>query len=449
VGGGISGLAAAWELRADAAVTVVEASGRLGGKLATSEVAGRAVDEGAESFLARVPDAVGLVRELGLGDRLAYPATASAWVWTRGRLRALPARTLLGVPADLRTLGRSRVLSWPGLLRAMADLGRTGGRFGADQAVGAFVGRRLGREVVERLVDPLLGGVYAGRADELSVAATMPALAAAAARGGSLVRAARRGLAAAPSAGPVFATLAGGLGALPTVLGARLAAEGVVVRTGHPVRELARTSDGGWRLVLGDGTAGGERLDADAVILALPAAPAARLLRPLFPSVAAGVAGIDYASVAIVTLAYPKGAAARATGSGFLVPAVDHRLIKAATFASAKWAHLAGELAVIRCSVGRYGDVGDLQRDDADLVAGAADDLAAAIGASRPVESRVSRWGGALPQYTVGHLDRVTRIRAGLAGLSGIAVCGAAYDGVGIAACIRSGRSAGRAVMPR
>ncbi|HEU5421045.1 MAG TPA: FAD-dependent oxidoreductase, partial [Streptosporangiaceae bacterium] len=248
---------------------------------------------------------------------------------------------------------------------------------------------------------------------------------------------------------PVFTTLAGGLGSLPPRLAA---ASGAEIRTRATVRELARTP-GGWRLTIGSAHAP-QWLDADAVILALPARPASRLLSgvPGVAGAAAALAEIRYASMAIVTLAYPGAAfTTPPAGSGFLVPAVDGHAVKAVTFATAKWPHLragtagdgAAGLHIVRCSVGRLGEEAVLQRDDAELADLAAADLAAAAGVrGRPAEARVTRWGGGLPQYSVGHLDRVARIRAGVAALPGLAVCGAAYDGVGIPACISSARLA-------
>ncbi len=242
----------------------------------------------------------------------------------------------------------------------------------------------------------------------------------------------------------VFTTLTDGLGALPEAL-AR--ASGAVVRTKATVRELARAADG-WRLTVGP-TAAPEMIDADAVILALPARPASRLVQPVAGAAAAALAEIEYASMAIITLAYPVAAfPAPITGSGYLVPAVDGRPVKAATFSTVKWPHLASGLHVIRLSMGRIGEEAILQRDDAELAALAAADLAAATGvAGSPVDTRVTRWGGGLPQYTVGHLDRVSRIRACVAAQPGLAVCGAAFDGIGIPACIASARLAADRVL--
>ncbi len=461
VGGGIAGLAAAARLRRDGPaglrITLVDGARRLGGKLATSEVAGVPVDEGAEAFLVRRPEAVAFARARGLGDELVHPAARGAGVWSRGRLRPLPKRTMLGVPGDLRELAASGVLSTPGLLRVGAEAAVPQFRLDGDASVGHYLATRLGRELVDRLVDPLLGGVYAGRADRLSLDATAPGLAVAARRGRSLVRAVGSALPQ-PSDAPVFATVPGGLDRL---VGAAARRSGAEIVLGEPVRELRRASgeppggavggdarSGDWRLTIGS-TRDARTLDADAVVLAVPAAPASRLLSGVAPAASAELASIGYASVAIVTLALPRTGFPGGdppAGSGWLVPAVERRTVKAVTVASAKWAHLgaaARDLVLVRASIGRYGEPEDLQRDDDDLVAAAVADLARMSGlAGRPVDARVSRWGGALPQYAVGHLDRVARIRASIDAQPGLAVCGAAYDGVGIPACIGTGEQA-------
>lgn len=457
VGGGISGLAAAYLLRgAGLAVTVLEGSPRLGGKLGVSEVAGVAVDYGAEALLARRPEGTGLISELGLDGQLEVPGTTAAGIWTRGAIRPLPRRQFMGVPADLDDLASSGILSAGGLARAQEDLRLPEEEPGQDVSVSRRVGARLGAEVVDRLVEPLLGGVYAGRCEDLSFEATLAPLAKAAHGHRSLTEAAASLVppppAAEPSSGParpapVFTTLAGGLGTLPPALAA---ASGAVVRTRAMVRELARTPTG-WRLTVGSAHAP-ETIDADAVILAVPGTPASRLLAGVAPPAAAALAGIKYASMAVITLAYPAAAFPQpVTGSGFLVPPADGRAVKAVTFSTVKWPHLRRQeqdLQIVRCSVGRLGEHAVLQRDDTELAALAAADLAAATGvAGGPVDARVSRWGGGLPQYSVGHLDRVASIRAGIAAEPGLAVCGAAYDGVGIPACIATARLAANQVL--
>jgi protoporphyrinogen/coproporphyrinogen III oxidase len=486
VGGGIAGLAAAFFLRDEAVrVTLLEGSPRLGGKLSVSEIAGVPVDEGAEALLVTRPEGTGLIAEAGLaGDRVAPGPTSSA-VWTLGALRPLPRRQFMGVPSDLAELARSGVLTEGGLARASRDLelpptGRDG-----DVPVAGYVGARFGPEVVDRLVDPLLGGVYAGRSAELSFDATMPALAAASRRYRSLAEAAGSLLPAPPpappqasipvpasavgqpgvpaagtrSGGAVFTTLAGGLGLLPAFLAK---ASGAEIRTAAMARELVALPGPGprWRITVGS-AAGAEQLEADAVILAVPARPAGLLLTgvPGAAAAATGFAEIGYASMAIVTLAYPRsafpGPGLAALGwSGYLVPAVDGRAVKAVTFSTVKWPHLASAAAgtealeIVRCSVGRIGEEALLHRDDGELAALAAAELAEATGVrGAAMASRVTRWGGALPQYTVGHLDRVARIRAAVASQPGLAVCGAAYDGVGIPACAATARAAASQVL--
>jgi protoporphyrinogen/coproporphyrinogen III oxidase len=460
VGGGIAGLAAAFFLRDEAVrVTVLEGSPRLGGKLSVSEIAGVSVDEGAEALLVTRPEGTALIADVGLGDQRVVPGTTSSAIWTLGALRPLPRRQFMGVPTDMAEVAESGVLTDGGVARARQDLELPPTARDGDVPVARYVGARLGHEVVDRLVDPLLGGVYAGRSAELSFDATLPALAAASRRYPTLTEAARSLLPppAPPSGGQpasgsrVFTTLAGGLGVLPGYLAK---ASGATIRTGATARELKRTH-GGWRLTVGS-AADPEHVDADAVILAAPARPAGRLLAAVAGGSAAVTAlgEISYASMAIVTLAYPRSAfpepGLRARGwSGYLVPAVDGRAVKAVTFSTVKWPHLADVMAtddpieIVRCSVGRIGEQALLQREDGELAEVAAAELATATGVrGGPVAARVTRWGGALPQYTVGHLDRVRRIRAAVAAQPGLAVCGAAYDGVGVPACVATAQQA-------
>jgi oxygen-dependent protoporphyrinogen oxidase len=471
IGGGIAGLAAAFYLKDEPVrVTVLEGSPRLGGKLSASDVAGVSMDEGAEALLARRPEGIGLIEATGLAADLVPAGVTSSAIYTRGELRPLPRRQFMGVPADIDELATTGVVSADGVARARAESAPPAGEVdGSDTSVTAYIGARLGVEVVDRLVDPLLGGVYAGRSQDLSFQATLAPLAAATRTHPTLTGAAAALLppaassAAAPPGGtpaasaapssasdnskkpaPVFVTLTSGLGALPESVAK---ASGADIRVNAMVRELTRTGSG-WRLTIGS-AADPEYLDADAVILAAPAAPAARLLKQSAAEAAAELERIPYASMAIITLAFRAGDFPAQQRSGYLVPAVDGRAVKAATFSTIKWPHLAraadpkNPVHIVRCSVGRSGDVAVLQRDDADLAALAAAELAAAIGiAARPIAHRVTRWGGGLPQYNVGHLDRVAKIRAAVAAQPGLAVAGAAYDGVGIPACVGTARAA-------
>jgi protoporphyrinogen/coproporphyrinogen III oxidase len=457
VGAGIAGLAAAFFLRDEPAQAIVlDGAARPGGKLAVAEVAGCPVDVGAEALLTRRPEGTGLIEAAGLRGDLVPAGTTAARIWSRGQMRPLPARQFMGVPADAAGLAQAGLLSAAGLARARQEPDLPSTHRDGDVPVASYVAARFGQEVVDRLVDPLLGGVYAGRSEELSFEATLPALADASRRHATLTAAAAAllppppadhtasdGAARAPRP-PVFSSLAGGLGTLPPALAT---ASGAQLRTGAMVRELVRT-DRGWRLTIGSAH-DPEWLDADAVILALPARPASRLLAgvPGAAAASAALGEISYASMAIVTLAYPVAAFPRLPDtSGYLVPAVDGHPVKAVTFSSVKWPQLrqrAADLIFVRCSLGRIGEEQVLQRDDAELTALAAADLAAATGVrGAATASLVTRWGGALPQYTVGHLDRVARIQASLATQPRLAGCGAAYAGVGIPACIATARAA-------
>ncbi|MFF3613302.1 protoporphyrinogen oxidase [Streptomyces sp. NPDC002580] len=453
VGGGIAGLAAAHRLLGGGArVTVLEASDRVGGKLLPGEIAGARVDLGAESMLARRPEAVDLAREVGLGDRLQAPATATASLWNRGALIPMPKGHVMGVPGTASAL--AGVLSDEGLRRVErdADLPRT--EVGDDIAVGEYVAARLGREVVDRLVEPLLGGVYAGDAYRISLRLAVPQLYAAARGHTSLTEAVREIQAKAATAGqtgPVFMGIDGGVGRLPLAVAESVTARGGEILTGTPVTALRRTAaadpaTGGrpraaWRVVAGDRV-----LDADAVVLALPAPAAAALLRAESPAAADELAAVEYASMALVTLAYRSADITLPEGSGFLVPPVDGHTIKAATFASRKWGWIADRnpgLTVLRTSVGRHGETEVLGRPDADLVRVSRHDLREATGLDTdPVETLVTRWDDGLPQYPVGHHARVARVRDHVGRLPGLVVCGAAYDGVGIPACIASAYAA-------
>ncbi|MEU8023274.1 protoporphyrinogen oxidase [Micromonospora haikouensis] len=455
VGGGITGLAAAVRLadRAPAGteVTVYEQSGVLGGKLRTGELAGGPVEFGAESFLMRDPAggesaAVALVRRLGLAGDIVHPSVGQAALAVDGGLRPIPGGTLVGVPGDLAKVAA--------VAEPATDADRDEGRPllapGADVSVGALVRARFGDAVADRLVDPMLGGVYAGRADDLSLATTMPALARAARVEHTLVGAVRAAQAAAPRAPgePVFGTLAGGLSRL---VEAAAAAGGATIRRHAAVRELTRTATG-WRLTVGP-TRDPELVDADAVLLAVPARPAARLLAgvaDLAPEAVATVGALDYASVALVTLALPRPELPAL--SGFLVPATEGLLVKASTFFTTKWGHLTRPdgLALVRASVGRYGEEASLQVTDDDLVEAVHRELSKVLGTPlpAPVASHVQRWGGALPQYTPGHLDRVAAVRAALRGAHPtLALAGAGYDGVGIPVCVRSGETAAEEII--
>lgn len=459
VGGGISGLAAAGQIiesQPTAQVTVLDAADRVGGKIRGATVCGQDLDVGAEAFLVRRPEAVDLVDQAGLTADLVHPTGASAQVWSRGELHPLPRRTLMGVPADPDSL--LGLLTDEEVARVRAE--RTPVLSAADTDVASLVSDRLGPAVTERLVEPLLGGVYAGHASRLSARAALPRLLDVARDGGSLLDAVDQLLTAPTdgtqtrSATPVFGTVRGGLHRLPAVLADRLRDHGVTILTSTIVRELhALPGGGGYEVVTGPRPSP-TTYRADAVVLALPPAPTTRLLGQVAPDPARRLAAVETASMAVVTLALPTQTLGDLTGSGFLVPPVERAFIKAATFSATKWdwvreaglgAGPGGEdVTFLRVSIGRHREEATLQRPDRDLVQGALADLAQALGRDLPAPAghHVQRWGGALPQYAVGHPDLVADVREALAGVRGLAVCGATYDGVGIPACIASARAA-------
>ncbi len=464
VGAGISGLAAAWELTRHvppSSITVLEGTDRVGGKLRAGTVAGVTLDVGAESVLARRPEAVDLMHEVGLTEHVVHPATRGSAIWSRGALHPMPPRTLMGVPADPDAL--LGLLTGPEVDRVRREEPAAPGTE-PDLSIGSLVAQRLGEAVTDRLLEPLLGGVYAGHARSISAAATMPVLWEAYRSGERLLDVAARALPAPDTTAtpaPVFAGLTGGLHRLPAALAAALSERGVTIRTGCTVRELHRDPDGaGWELVTGPVPAP-TAYRANRVLLALPPAPTARLLRDHCPGAAHLVGGIETASMAVVALAFRSAELPPLTGTGLLVPPVERRAVKAATFSANKWAWVAeagvgagpaGEdLVVLRTSLGRHREERALQRSDADLVTASLADLADFLGGPvpTPVDALVQRWGGGLPQYAVGHLDRVAAVRAEIAPVRGLEVTGAAYDGVGIPACIGAARAAARRLVDR
>lgn len=430
VGGGITGLAAAYTLaQAGREVTIFEAGDRLGGRILTEEVDGRPVDLGPDAFLARVPHGLDLCRRLGLADEIVHPAAEGAAIWHGGDLKKLPSGLVLGAPTgpgDLAALVTSGLLTPAGAARAALDLVLPATSWSADPTVGEVVSARLGDEVFTAVVDPLVGGIHAGPSAELSAKAAAPQLAAATASR-SLMNGLREGRAS--SEAPLFASLRGGMGRLVERLADDLRRAGVTVSLNTPVDRAPV-----------DGFA--------ATVVTTPAPAAAALVSP---DAAAELEAVEYASVALAVFVYPATALSRPLeGTGFLVPAGEGTLLTACSFGSNKWPHwaAAGDV-VLRASAGRWGDTRALALDDGELAERLHDELASAVGLTDvPRTMRVTRWLESFPQYRPGHLDRVTRAEAALArDLPTVFLAGAGYRGVGIAACISSGEAAAKAAL--
>ena len=466
VGAGITGLTVAHRLAQvlpDTAVTVLEADDRVGGKIRTTPIAGILVDEAADAFLARVPEGLALVRELGLEDQLVTPAERRAFVYRHGALHRFPEGLTLGVPTDLDALRSSGLISAAGLDRAAQDLTAPADGPAGDETVGALVRRRVGDEIFDAFVGPLLSGVNAGDADELSVAAGAPQFAAAVRDQPSLIRglqAQRAAAAAADPDAPIFYGLRGGTQSLVDAIAARLPAGSV--RTGCPATSIARVPTGGF-VVATTPAAGGAagRIDADAVVLATPTFVAADLIEPVLPDLAPELRSLAWSSVVLATFAVPRAAIDHALdGSGFLVSEGEGLLMTACSFGSSKWAHWAhwadasdrsdrsDELVVLRVSAGRHHDRRAWELGDDDLRTALLDELRTTIGLhGAPAATRLSRWARALPQYRPGHLERARAWKQQAASeVPGLFLAGAGYFGLGLPACIRDANDTARNV---
>ncbi|MET9486684.1 protoporphyrinogen oxidase [Nocardia sp. NPDC006630] len=441
VGGGISGLVAAYRLRKalgpTAELILLDRRNRLGGILRTTDIEGDPVDLGAEAFVGRRPEIPQLMRELGIADQLVHPAGRRPLVWSEGVPHPLPGNTLMGIPASPEAM--SGLVDAETIARIAAEPNRplTWER-GSDISVGALVADRFGEQVVRRSVDPLLGGVYAGTAGSIGVRAALPTLAAALDAGARSLSQAVTGALPPPSDTPVFGGIRDGYRVL---LDALRAAADVKVETDTPVTRLTRTTTG-WQL---------DPIGAvDAVVLATPAPVTAELLREVAPEAAELTAGIELSSSAVVALALPQDTALP-DNSGILVATGESLRAKAFTLSSRKWPHLAArEVALVRASFGRFGDDSMLSWQDEELIQAAVEDLTTVTGADiNPVSAVVQRWPGGLPQYAPGHTARITELRAATADLDGLALAGAYLNGVGVPACAASGTAAATRIAER
>jgi oxygen-dependent protoporphyrinogen oxidase len=468
VGGGIAGMAAAYRLRRrlpDADVTLIESTPRLGGKIVTERIDGFVIEGGPDTFLSYKPRGVGLCRELGLAARLhgTNQQIRRTYVMRGGRLYDLPEGLTGLVPSRFGPMARSGLISPLGKVRMGLEYFIPPRRDNVDEPLAAFVSRRLGRELYERMIEPLLSGIYAGDGEQLSLAATFPQLRQYEVEHGGLIRgmlAARRhpsrragrteGGAGAPPMS-AFVTPESGLAEIVEALEAQLG--GVQVRRGTRALRLERAPRGGYTLALADGLQvpeGGTTLHADAVILATPAFATAELVAGLDARLAEALRGIPYVSTATVSLAYPLRDIPRPLDAyGYIIPRAEGRAILACTWTSTKFPHRAPDgWGLIRAFIGHAAQEKEdvLASDDAALVGLVRDELRAVLGVTAaPHLARVFRWPQAMPQYTVGHLERLATIDARLAQLPGVFVAGHAYRGVGVPDCIQSGEQAAEA----
>jgi oxygen-dependent protoporphyrinogen oxidase len=457
IGGGLSGLAAAHRfseragaLRRPIELAVLEARDRVGGAVCTHRRDGFIIEHGADSFITNKPWGVDLCRTLGLTDRLVGtdPQHRRSFVVRQGRLVPVPEGFVLLAPNRLGPILTTPILSFRGKLRLLLDLLLPRRALESDESLSAFVKRRLGREVLERLVQPLVAGIYTADPNELSLKATLPQFPAMEAEYGSLIWAALRHAKATRAAERnasgarygLFVTLAEGMDGLPCALEAALPPG--TVHTSTAVRWIARQAPAGpWRIELLDGPA----IEADAVILTTEAHSAARLLDGFDSELALHLRSIPYASSVVVSMAYRRDQVSHPLdGFGAVVPALEDRSILAVSFASVKFPGRAPQGTVLlRAFLGGATRPDLFEREDDDLVALARSDLADLLGArGQPILVEVSRHARAMPQYTLGHLDRVAEIRRLAMHHPGLALAGNAYDGVGIPDCIRSGQEA-------
>ena len=444
IGGGITGLVGALRLRqAGAEVTVLEASDRLGGKIETSGLLDATIELGADSFLPRDDRPLQLCREAGILDELVSPENFGAWIFRAGRLHRLPPGTVLGTPTSLRTLATTRLLSLRGKARASVDLVGTGPLRGTDVAVGAFIRSRLGAEVLDRMVDPLLAGTRAGDVEEMSLAAAIPPIDHAARTNRSLTRGLRRARQAAAKA-PLFYAPRAGMSRLIEALAASL--EGVDIVKNCRAAALERASSGYTIHIEGDGA-----ITADEVLITTPSYVTAQILRELSREAASSLETIPHASAAVVNLLFPAGAVdVPSGGSGVLVPSSERMTLAGCTWFSSKWPAFAGSegKTTVRCFVGRNQSDPALALDDEDLVGVILTELARVVPVhTGPLAQHVARWERALPQYKVGHLDRVADIERSLETHGGVAIAGASFRGSGIPDCIAQAERAATVLL--
>ena len=439
VGGGIAGLAAAFELsRRGVSFVLLERAPRAGGVIFSEEVDGFTIDGGPDALLIQKPEAIALCREIGLGDRLVSTKPPRlAYIQRGGRLHALPAASVLGIPTRIGPFVRTTLFSWPGKLRMGAELFVTPRRDEADESIGAFMRRRFGDEAVTYLAEPLLAGIHAGDVDRLSVRALFPRLVDAERQHGSLLRAfaIRNPQPAIRNTEGAFKSLPGGLSEMVNALIVAIGDEHIRLNTG------ATGISGHGPFVVR--TSGGEAIDAKAVVVATPAYATSALLRERDEEIARLAGEVPYASAATVVLAFERRHVRDPlVGSGFVVPRVESTGILAASWLSSKWPGRAPEDRVLlRTFIGGARDPQALERSDAELIATSLAALRPLLGIEHePLLTRVYRWDRGNAQHEVGHLDRMAAIDRALTRHPGLFLTGSGFRGVGIPDCVADGR---------
>ena len=441
VGGGVSGLSAAYDLqRGGVSCTILEKQARLGGVIETRVAGECTLDCGPDSFLSAKPEALALITELGLEDEVigSNDHQRTTYIWKHDRLIALPEGVMMIVPSRIMPIAKSPLLSWGTKLRMAAEYFRGPGP-SVDRSVADFVIDHFGQETLDYLADPLLSGVYGGDPARLSVASVLPRFLQMEAKYGSLVRGVLNSTGKGPSSGPLFCTLKSGLSKLTATLASR-------VKTCHAHAEtIERREGGGFRI-----RADSNWMEADQVIVACPAWSAAQLLAPVDPKLAQWLGGIEYSSSLTLSLIYRASEFdGMRAGFGFLVPKKERQRLAACTFVGAKFSHrVPDDRIALRCFFGGTSDEAVLGESDEALIAIARQELRRILGlTAAPIQHFIARWPRAIAQYHVGHTQRIAEIRARAAEIPGLHLAGNAYEGIGIPDCIRTGRQAAKNVL--